>query len=394
MIGITGQKKNHGTLPGRQNRAQDEQLLELGVFQKILARERALAYRNHHWFSLMVFEGRDQVLTRGTSSERLMNVLHQRLRLTDIAGWMDTETVAVILSATSRSDALMLAGEVCQRVAHRGTDLHSTVYAFPEHDAEHSVAKTPVEDDRQLVLFSMDEPETTDTVSQAACQKNPGLGLMSRLLVPNQAAWKRLVDVIGASTALILLSPLMLLIALFIKLVDPGPLLFRQERVGFMGKTFYCLKFRSMRLGADIAPHKQHLKYLMESDRPLTKLDHHRDPRLIPLGAIFRASGLDELPQIINVLKGDMSLIGPRPCLPYEYAGYQPWHVQRLDTLPGLTGLWQVTGKNRTTFSEMMRLDINYAHSGSFGGDLSIMMRTVPALVRQVKDVISVNRGR
>ncbi len=158
---------------------------------------------------------------------------------------------------------------------------------------------------------------------------------------------------------IVLAAPLLLLIglvlALAIRLVSPGPVLFVQERVGFRGKLFRCLKFRTMGVNADTGVHQGYCQNLMASDRPMTKLDG-ADKRLIPGGRILRCLGLDELPQIINVLRGEMSLVGPRPCLPYEYEHYQPRHRRRFGTLPGLTGLWQVNGKNRTTFEEMIDL--------------------------------------
>ena len=119
----------------------------------------------------------------------------------------------------------------------------------------------------------------------------------------------------------------------------------------------------------------------------MTKLDAQNDPRLIPLGALLRATGLDELPQIINVLRGEMSFVGPRPCIPYEYERYQPWQRRRFDAVPGLTGLWQVSGKNRTTFNEMIRLDIEYSERLSLGLDLKIIFRTLPALLQQCLDI-------
>lgn len=180
----------------------------------------------------------------------------------------------------------------------------------------------------------------------------------------------------------------MLLIAVWIKLVSRGPVIFRQERVGYRGHRFLCLKFRSMLFNADVRLHKEHLSQLMKSDEPMTKLDRGADPRLIPLGSILRASGLDELPQIFNVMRGEMSLIGPRPCTLYEYEAYQPWHKQRFGTLPGLTGLWQVCGKNRTTFEEMIRLDIRYGRELSFKRDLWILAKTVGVLMTQVLESI------
>ena len=153
---------------------------------------------------------------------------------------------------------------------------------------------------------------------------------------------------------------MMLIIAIVIKVRSKGPVLFKQERVGLFGKRFIVFKFRTMIPGADTAVHETHVASLIESNRPMTKLDAHGDPRVIPFGRLLRASGLDELPQLINVLRGEMSFVGPRPCLPSEYNRYLPWQRERFRTLPGLTGLWQVSGKNRTTFNEMIDFDIQY----------------------------------
>ena len=178
--------------------------------------------------------------------------------------------------------------------------------------------------------------------------------------------------------------PLFLLIGLLIHLVSKGPILFRQERVGFWGSRFTCLKFRTMHVGNDTGLHQQHLRRLMDSGLPMAKLDVVGDPRIIPLGRLLRASGLDELPQLINVLRGEMSLVGPRPCLPYEFEQYLPWQRERIHALPGLTGLWQVSGKNKTTFKEMIDLDIRYARNQSPGQDLAIMAKTIPTLLGQM----------
>jgi lipopolysaccharide/colanic/teichoic acid biosynthesis glycosyltransferase len=188
-----------------------------------------------------------------------------------------------------------------------------------------------------------------------------------------------------------LIFPIGLLIALGIKLVSPGPVLFAQERVGFRGELFRCFKFRTMKVSADTQVHQEHLLNLMSSDRPMTKLDA-ADERLIPGGRILRCLGLDELPQLINVLRGEMSLVGPRPCLPYECEHYQPRHWQRFGTLPGLTGLWQVNGKNRTTFEEMINWDIKYIETKCPVLDVVIMLRTVPAILVQAWDAVSTER--
>jgi len=198
--------------------------------------------------------------------------------------------------------------------------------------------------------------------------------------------WKRSLDVLCCLLALPVLLLCALMMAIITKLVSPGPVLFRQERVGLKGTKFMIYKFRSMRVHADTSQHQNHFKELVGTNAPMVKLDSKRDSRLLPGAWLLRASGLDELPQIINVLRGDMSLVGPRPCLPSEAELYLPWQQERFDTLPGLTGLWQVSGKNRTTFDEMMRLDIRYARTKTLWMDLRIIVMTIPALLVQIYD--------
>jgi exopolysaccharide production protein ExoY len=159
--------------------------------------------------------------------------------------------------------------------------------------------------------------------------------------------------------------------------------MFRQPRVGHRGRQFTILKFRTMHTNAETRSHQDHTRRLIGSDAPMTKLDAGSDPRLIPLGGILRATGLDELPQLLNVVRGEMSLVGPRPCLPYEYELYEAWQRRRFEAVPGLTGLWQVSGKNNTTFNQMIRLDIEYGERVSFWLDMKIIVKTLPALVRQ-----------
>jgi len=211
----------------------------------------------------------------------------------------------------------------------------------------------------------------------------PGRSVQSSL-VP---FWKRAFDIAFIILLLPILVPLAFLIGLGIKLVSRGPVLFKQERVGFLGGRFLCLKFRTMRVNADTTVHQGHLTHLMSANCPMTKLDSTGDPRLIPGGRILRSLGLDELPQVINVLCGEMSLVGPRPCVPYEYEKYTPHHRERCGTLPGLTGWWQVNGKNRTTFEQMMDLDLYYVQNQSLRLDIRIIAWTIPAIIGQVWDM-------
>ena len=205
-------------------------------------------------------------------------------------------------------------------------------------------------------------------------------------------AWKRALDCF----VILMLCPGLLLlgagVALAVMCGSRGPILFRQRRIGYKGREFTCYKFRTMQVDAETGPHCDHFRQLMESEVPMTKLDARSDPRLIPLGSLLRATGLDELPQIINVLRGEMSFVGPRPCIPYEYERYKPWQRRRLDAVPGLTGLWQVNGKNRTTFNEMVRLDIKYSERLSLGLDLRIMAKTLPALWQQCRELRALKR--
>ena len=209
---------------------------------------------------------------------------------------------------------------------------------------------------------------------------------------PQAPRWKRALDITCILLASPLLIPLGILIALYIKVVSPGSVLFRQERVGFLGRHFVCFKFRSMVANADSSLHQNHLAQLMASGRPMVKLDVAGDQRLIPGGVLLRSLGLDELPQLLNVLRGEMSLVGPRPAMAYECEKYEPCYWGRFDTLPGLTGLWQVSGKNRTTFDEMMALDLRYAKLKSILLDLKIMAWTLPAIALQVWETKIVGR--
>jgi lipopolysaccharide/colanic/teichoic acid biosynthesis glycosyltransferase len=201
--------------------------------------------------------------------------------------------------------------------------------------------------------------------------------------IPN---WKRTLDVVAILLAAPFLLPLAIVIGLVIRSVSTGPILFKQERVGHRGRRFMCLKFRTMFCGAETTTHQGHLQQLMAANVPMTKMDAKGDSRIIPFGKLLRSSGLDELPQLVNVLQGEMSLVGPRPCLPYEAAKYLPWQLERFNAAPGLTGLWQVSGKNRTTFTRMIQLDIEYARTKNLLLDLKIIFKTIPALVVQMWD--------
>lgn len=200
---------------------------------------------------------------------------------------------------------------------------------------------------------------------------------------------KRAMDIVGSATALAVLSPLCGMIALGIKLTSKGPVLFRQKRLGQYGKKFTVLKFRSMRTDCDSRIHQEYVSQFIAGqvsgdgpvgEKPVFKIQ--KDPRITPVGRILRKMSLDELPQFWNVLVGDMSLVGPRPPLEYEFKAYDIWHRRRvLEIKPGITGLWQVEGRSRTHFDDMVRLDLKYARGWTLWLDLKILLQTPGAVV-------------
>jgi lipopolysaccharide/colanic/teichoic acid biosynthesis glycosyltransferase len=243
-----------------------------------------------------------------------------------------------------------------QRADHSGS-LQIAPTATPAATAAESIAKVPAAPRASAEIIPLD----------------------SRLPI-----WKRGLDLTIVLLAWPIWFPVMILISLMIKLTSAGPVFYRQERVGYRGSRFMIFKFRTMKTNVDTRVHESHFERLIATDSPMTKLDAHGDPRLIKWGRFLRAAGLDELPQLFNVLRGEMSLVGARPCTVHEFDRYQPWQRQRVHTPPGLTGYWQVNGKNKTTFSEMIEMDIYYGRNMCVKLDLSIMARTVPAIVGQV----------
>lgn len=198
---------------------------------------------------------------------------------------------------------------------------------------------------------------------------------------------KRFLDIVIASVLLLLFGPLMLLICIGIKLHSPGPILYKQKRIGKDGRPFRMYKFRSMRDGSSDELHKNHVQALMMNNSHPSDIDQGslklvNDLRITGLGRWLRRLSLDELPQLFNVLTGDMSMVGPRPPLPYEYEYYEERHKERLSILPGLTGYWQVMARNQASFEEMVQLDLKYIRERSLWLDLRIMMKTPMEMIR------------
>jgi lipopolysaccharide/colanic/teichoic acid biosynthesis glycosyltransferase len=200
--------------------------------------------------------------------------------------------------------------------------------------------------------------------------------------------WKGLFDFLLALAALVILSPFMLLIAIAIKIDSPGRAIYRREQIGKDGQMFKSYKFRTMKAGNDDTEYKQYIvKYILEN-APY-KVDHNGqliykitgDPRVTRVGAILRKTNLDELPQLVNIIKGEMSWVGPRPDIPFAVDLYDDWHRQRLSVKPGLTGLWQVRGRKSLSFDEMVRLDIKYINRESFWWDIKIILLTIKTIL-------------
>ena len=250
-----------------------------------------------------------------------------------------------------------------QQILGTGTDRGITVVVAQDVPASNPCAPLP----------PVHPPDVLPSLSQAEA-------------IPN---WKRLLDL----SLIFLTTPVWLstmgLVSLWILIVSPGPLLYRQERIGYRGRRFMILKFRTMHVNSETVSHEGYFEKLMQSNCPMTKLDSRGDARLIRGGRILRALGLDELPQLFNVLRSEMSLVGPRPCTPHEFDHYRPEQKLRVNAPPGLTGYWQVNGKNKTSFSQMISMDIYYGQHMSVLMDLVIILKTVPAIGIQVCESIS-----
>jgi len=354
------------------------------ILRRILERERARTDRTGMVFSLVVIDPDADGPAGSRDLESLWDILRRRIRATDVVGMFGERSLGIVLPATPAEGAWKFAGDVRSRLSNGGRELPCTVYSYPTSwfPSVRSAGDPPPgisSGGGPASPCGPDDPAGTGG-------KYGAVHRMERIFASPLPAWKRALDVVVASLGLMLLSPLLLLIAAMIRIVSPGPVFFRQERVGHKGKPFTMWKIRTMHLGNEDAQHRRYLGELIRGGQPMVKLDAGRDPRIIPFGRILRQGGLDEVPQLLNVIKGDMTLVGPRPCLPYEAEEYLPWHTRRFDTVPGLTGLWQVSGKNRTTFQEMVRLDIAYSRMVSPWTDFKIMARTLPVLFTQVAD--------
>jgi lipopolysaccharide/colanic/teichoic acid biosynthesis glycosyltransferase len=354
--------------------AEHEDVLRENMFHSMLTLERRRAERSRKPFVLMLL---DANLEDGVAEQILAQaaeVVAGTKRETDLVGWYRKGAILGIIFTE-----VNLEGE------HPITEtLHAKIEtAFIRHLGRDRTAKIAI----STHIF----PETWDKNSPGQVADSalyPELNRKgSRKRLP--LVIKRAVDIIGSGALLLLLSPFLLVIMALIKLTSKGPVLFEQERLGQYGARFKCLKFRTMYTNNDPKIHQEYVqKYIAGkdgldnsngADKPVYKLV--KDPRVTFVGSFLRKTSLDELPQFWNVVRGDMSLVGPRPPVPYEFEVYDIWHRRRvLEVRPGVTGLWQVSGRNRTRFDEMVRLDLRYCQTWSLWLDLKILLATPRAV--------------
>ncbi len=347
-------------------------------FKRMIAVERKRTERSKEPFLLMLVELSDHPESDETGKvmDRMLTVLRTCSRETDIIGWYkESSIVGVMFTGLVINDRTLILSTILGRISsllrHELTiDQFSAVklsfHFFPD-EWDHEKVDHPT----NFALY----PDLT----------SPSPQKRALLLV------KRTIDLLASGVGLLLLAPLFLAIAVAIKLTSSGPVFFKQQRVGQYGRLFTVLKFRSMYVNNDHNVHKDYVTKLIAnqaerhgatgSSDGVYKLTSDR--RITPLGRILRRTSFDELPQIVNVFLADMSLVGPRPAIPYELAAYQTWHRRRiLEAKPGITGLWQVTGRSLVKFDDMVRLDLRYATGWSLGLDIWILLRTPLAVIR------------
>ncbi len=373
--------KNGFTMVNGSAACRVENVLTEESFKHVLYRERKRVERSGESMLLLLID-----LSRveeGTERDEVLKLLSAPLQVpirdTDVCGWLQTGEILGIVFTIIRRDDRDQASRIVERRADgflrdhlspaRYAKIGLSVLAFPEKPGE----DTDREQSPRFNPFFYPELFHNATGGRAA------------------EGAKRAMDLLGSSLALLLFSPLLIFTALLVKTTSSGPVLYRQTRLGLFGRPFTFLKFRSMLVNNDDRIHRDFIRDFIsnrvdpqaapESGHAVYKI--RRDPRLTPIGRFLRSSSIDELPQFFNVLKGEMSLVGPRPPIPYEVAEYDIWHLNRiLARKPGITGLWQVSGRSSATFDAMVRLDLQYIRTWSLWLDIKILLATPLAVLR------------
>jgi lipopolysaccharide/colanic/teichoic acid biosynthesis glycosyltransferase len=342
-------------------RRRGPEVLSRNEFVEQIEREKRRAERSRAPFSMVLFENDEESGTHD-ALDIAPTVIAQMKRDTDIVGELDDNVLAALLPGTDAAGARCFLEKTLAR--QELARLVTSVVTYPDHLFD-SLTSAPA------------AGRPLDPLSGAWATKHG-----------TRHAFKRAIDILGALAGITLLSPLMLLTAIGVAATSAGPIIFKQVRLGRGGRTFVLYKFRSMFRDADERVHRDYVLGLIagghggNATRAWAKLEG--DARVTPLGRFIRRTCLDELPQLFNVLKGDLSLVGPRPPLPYEAAAYDFWHLRRvLEIKPGITGMWQVEGRNVTTFDEMVRMDLRYVRTWSLLLDLKIICKTIVIIIKR-----------
>jgi len=320
------------------------------TFRQIVDRERKRVERFDGKFSLLVLNLACEEDLR-VQVAGLAEILERRLRATDVAGFIDEVRIGIVLAGTPEKLAWQVADEIVP-LCEGFMPPHCEVFVYPSNPMPPAG-------------WGQDSSEETET---GGSQR----GIEALMFVRPMPRWKRAIDVLGAVTGLVVLSPIMLATMAAIKLTSRGPVFFAQRREGLGGRFFDVYKFRTMVVDAE--EQKAALRAISEQDGPAFKLKN--DPRVTSIGRYLRKTCIDELPQLLNVLKGDMSLVGPRPLPVDESQQCESWQRRRLEVTPGLTCIWQVDGKSRVPFVEWMRMDIRYMRGRNFFQDAKLVFRT------------------
>jgi lipopolysaccharide/colanic/teichoic acid biosynthesis glycosyltransferase len=356
-----------------------------------LACERAMADRSRLEFSLVRLHIHWTTRSRSISTARVLRAVLSHVRNTDEVGWLDKQSLCVVLPNTQAAGAHRVAQRISIALSSLGRRPRVEICTYPSiPEGEARLACDSSESPLSVADSRLSDSAAAGPVAsiqafapEKEIEDLPGLPtdrvrtLVDDFFVCPMPSWKRAMDIGGAATAFLVFSPVLAAAAVAVKLSSPGPVIFTQRRSGLGGRVFTIYKFRSM--CNDAEQKKTALLALSEQDGPAFKL--RRDPRLTRVGAFLRRTSIDELPQLWNVLKGDMSLVGPRPLPVAEQERSDRWHQRRLDVTPGMTCLWQIRGRSSVTFDQWVRMDVEYISSRSIWGDLKILLQTIPAIL-------------
>ena len=371
----------------------DSAVLDKDLFYRVLRRERYKADRMNNAFSLVSFEVGDPE-SDGSPFYLLMQFMESRLRATDEIGWLDKRNVGFLLSNTPYRGAWIFANNVLNELMkHTEAITGFVIYVYPTNleetieeeidtgDNTNNLTSGKTHDLRVSEDTAFPGRAFQPTIISAEYSRRKGKALHPAFM-NELPLTKRMLDLMISIPMVIALSPVFLFTAVLIKLVSKGPIFFKQERVGHLGMIFTLYKFRSMEISANSDEHREYMAALIRGemrDRPMIK----QEMNLIRYGSFLRKTGIDELPQLWNVLRGEMSLVGPRPPIPYESREYIRWYNGRFEVMPGLTGLWQVGEKNNLSFEEMIRMDLQYAKHYNLIMDLKIIFMTPLKILRR-----------